>query len=81
MESCQVDRKLLIQTQTLQQKMKEIDKGNQFGNNIDSPQDQTSVELNTNPTEVHGASYFNLFTETAQNHSLEMQKQIFEVFS
>ena len=77
MKSCQVDTELLNQTLTLHQETKEFDTSNNFENNTDCPQDQTSVESNSNPTEILGSSYSNLFTEKIQKSFSTTAKTVF----
>ena len=88
MKSCHVGTQLLIQTQKLHQK-KEMMIRSYTENNIEPPQDQTSVEPKTNPIEItqhnpeqiQESSYSEIFHGQVKNPFIELKQQFFEVSS
>ena len=84
--SCQIDTELLIHIQIFHLKTKMEIETTKLRQNVQSPQDRTSVEPNTNPTEntqlnpilIEKPSHSEISTEQKQNPSVELQQQFWE---
>ena len=85
--SCQIDTELLIHIQIFRFKTKMVIETTKLRKNVQSPQDRTSVEPNTNPTEntqlnpilIEKPSHSQISTEQEQNPCVELQQQFSEV--
>ena len=86
--SREVDTKLLIQTHLFHPKIRFVISYNQIEKIAASTRDKTSVEPKTSPSEntqqnplqIQVSSYSSMFTEQAQNPSLETPQKISEAF-
>ena len=87
--TCQVDTRLLVQTQILHLKRKYMILTKKTEIETESTQNQLFLEPNTNPTEntkqnplkMQDCSNSDIFTEQTPNKILELQKMFSEVFS